>query len=132
MSDPRDEARRWLASARDDLDAARLVAREGKHALACFLSQQSAEKAVKAMHYQQGARRVLGHSVLGLIEKLSPRVPELDALTDIAVELDLLYVPTRYPNGLPAGTPQEVFGAAHSTRAIESAARIIEGSSAAA
>ena len=47
MSDDRNraEARRWLGQARHDRDAARLNAGQGFPEVACFLSQQSAEKA---------------------------------------------------------------------------------------
>jgi len=54
---------------------------------------------------------LIGHNVRTLIETLQPRVRELDALLDAARELDLLYLPTRYPNGLDSGTPGEAFSA---------------------
>ena len=126
MNDARANADRWLAAARDDLDSARYLASGGRHAPACFFAQQAAEKAVKAIHYRQGARSVIGHSVRVLVEKLSPRVATLDALIDAARELDLFYVPTRYPNGLDSGTPADAFSAAQSSRAIELAARFLD------
>lgn len=97
----------------------RHAAAGGFHAPACFHAQQAAEKAVKAVHYRRGARAVLGHSVRALVESLEPRAGALDALLDAARDLDLLYLPTRYPNGLEEGTPGEVFSAAQSERAIE-------------
>ena len=126
MNDARDKADRWLAAARDDLDSARYLASGGRHAPACFFAQQTAEKAVKAVHYGQGARSVIGHNVRALVEKLSPRVATLDALIDAARELDLFYVPTRYPNGLDSGTPAEAFSAAQSAHAIDLAARFVD------
>ena len=126
MNDARANADRWLAAARDDLDSARYLASGGRHAPACFFAQQAAEKAVKAIHYGQGARSVIGHSVRVLVERLSPRVATLDALIDAARELDLFYVPTRYPNGLDSGTPADAFSAAQSARAIELAARFVD------
>ncbi len=126
MRDPRAEALRWLASAREDLAYARHAAAGGHHAPACFHSQQAAEKAVKAVHYLRGARAVLGHTVRALIQSLDPRSETLEALLDAARELDLFYVPTRYPNGLDDGTPGQAFSAAHSARAVELAARIVD------
>lgn len=126
MKAARAEADRWLAAARDDLDSARYLALGGRHAPACFFSQQAAGKAVKAVHYGQGARSVIGHNVRVLVEKLSPRITTLDALADAARELDLFYVPTRYPNGLDSGTPADAFSAAQSSRAIELAARFLD------
>ncbi len=126
MRDPKDEARRWLAAAGEELAWARHAAAGGFHAPACFHSQQAAEKAVKSVHYFRGARAVMGHNVRALIERLEPRVSALDDLLDGARELDLLYIPTRYPNGLAAGTPGEAFSASQSQRAIEHATAIAE------
>lgn len=119
------EAKRWLDSAEHELKFARYSERGGYYAHACFTAQQAAEKAVKAVHYAAGARGVLGHSVRGLIERLDPPVPVLQALTEEARTLDLYYVPTRYPNGLQEGTPAEAFSAAQATGALEYAARLV-------
>jgi HEPN domain-containing protein len=120
------EAERWLRSGHEDLGYARHAAANGFHAPACFHAQQAAEKAVKAVHYGRGARAVIGHSVRRLVETLVPRAPELDQLLDAARELDLLYLPTRYPNGLDSGTPGEAFGETQSRAAIGHAARLAE------
>jgi HEPN domain-containing protein len=120
----REEAGRWLAAAWEDLAASRHMAAGGFHAAACFHAQQAAEKAVKAVHFARGARAVLGHSVRKLIAAL-PSSPLADFLSS-ARELDLLYIPARYPNGLQDGTPGEAFGVEQSSRAIEQAATIIE------
>jgi len=125
MHAPEIEARRWLDAAREDLDCARHAASGAFHAAACFHAQQAAEKAVKAEHYRRGARAVIGHSVRALIEALTPRDARLDELLDAARELDLLYVPTRYPNGLASGTPGQAFSATQSTRALALADTIV-------
>jgi HEPN domain-containing protein len=124
--DPKAEARRWLTAAGEELAWARHAADGGFHAPACFHAQQGAEKAVKAVHYHRGARVVLGHNVRALIENLEPRVAALDALADAGRELDLFYIPTRYPNGLASGTPGEAFSLSQSQRALEHAAAIVE------
>ena len=126
MHDPDAEARRWLASAREELAWARHAAVGDFHAPACFHAQQGAEKAVKAVHYCRGARVVIGHNVRALIESLEPRVSALDALADAGRELDLFYIPTRYPNGLDSGTPGEAFSANQSDRALAHTQAIIE------
>jgi HEPN domain-containing protein len=125
MHEARAEAERWLVAARDDLAYAEHAAEAGFHAPACFFAQQAAEKAVKVMHYLQGARAVIGHNVRALIEQLSPRSAPFDALLDAARELDLFYIPTRYPNGLATGTPAQAFSRAQSARALELAARFV-------
>jgi HEPN domain-containing protein len=58
MGGQADEAARWLTAATEDLAYARHAAAGGFHAPACFLAQQAAEKAVKAVHYSGGARVV--------------------------------------------------------------------------
>lgn len=126
MRAPEAEADRWLRSAREDLAYAHHAASGGFHAPACFHAQQAAEKALKAVHYRRGARAVIGHSVRALIETLATRESALDSLLDSARELDLLYVPTRYPNGLDAGTPGDAFSAAQSDRALGLAGRIVK------
>lgn len=125
MNDPQVEARRWRDQATDDLRYAQYSANGGFHAQACFVAQQVAEKALKAIHYSRGARAVLGHSVVALLDALQPPSPELVALRSQAVDLDLFYIPTRYPNGLVAGTPSRAFGQAQSTHAISAAEAIL-------
>lgn len=119
------QAARWLDAAVDDLRHARYAEEGGFHAHACFSAQQAAEKAVKAVHFARGARAVLGNSVRNLIERLDPRVPSLDELLDDARELDLHYIPTRYPNGLEAWTPATGFGPRQAASAIAGASAIL-------
>ena len=116
-------SRRWLDTARKDLDYARLAAAAGFHAHACFNAHQAAEKAVKAIHYASGARMVLGHGIRQLIERLN--IPSVGVLLPAARQLDLYYVPTRYPNGLDDGTPDEAFCADQSSQALEFASDIV-------
>lgn len=125
MSDRERDATRWLRAANEDLAYARHAANGGYHAPCCFHSQQAAEKALKAIHYARGARVVIGHSVRRLIENLTPPEESLTTQLDAARELDLLYVPSRYPNGLEEGSPGEAFGPAQSTRALRHATEIV-------
>ncbi len=121
MWDSAAEAKRWLRQAENDLEFARLGLREGFFSQACFLAQQSAEKAVKAIAYGLGERTVLGHSILVLADRYKNRVPELDALRGEAGILDQYYIPTRYPNGLPGGVPFMAFGKEQAVAAIAAA-----------
>jgi len=119
------EARRWLSQAGYDLDAAALNAREGFAALACFLAQQAAEKALKAYLYAQGERPVLGHATHLLVRQCQEYDPSFEALRDICRRLDQYYIPTRYPNGLPDGIPQEVYTADQAQDAIAGARQVL-------
>jgi HEPN domain-containing protein len=124
--DPRAEAHRWLAQARSELAFAHVGLREGFHAQACFHCQQSAEMALKALHYLSGARLVVGHSLVELLAALVARYPDLAALRGAAARLDQLYIPTRYPNSLPGGVPSEVFSQEQAAEAIAQATRFVE------
>jgi HEPN domain-containing protein len=117
----RAEAERWLGQAEDDLRLTRLALREGFFAQTCFLAQQVAEKAVKSMRYCRGEREVMGHSIRKLMDALRGEVAELDGLLEAAAELDLHYVPTRYPNGLPDLAPYQAYVEGQARRAVEAA-----------
>ena len=123
---PSAEAERWLAQARSEIAFARVGLREGFHSQACFHCQQSAEMALKALHYLGGARLVIGHSLVELLSSLADTHPALAALRGAAARLDQLYIPTRYPNGLPGGVPAEVFSEEQAAEAIAQAAQFIE------
>jgi len=129
---PSAEAGRWLAQARSELAFAKVGLREGFYAQACFHCQQASEMALKALHYLGGARLVIGHSLVELLTPLAQAHPALASLRGAAAHLDQLYIPTRYPNGLPGGVPAEVFSEeqaaeaiAQSTQFLEHAARLI-------
>ena len=99
----------WLRQAEADLRHARRALVEGAHEWACFAAQQAAEKAAKAAHTAIG-QEPWGHVVTELLDALRSRAPDIDdALLDRARALDKLYIPTRYPNGLPEGIPADVF-----------------------
>ena len=121
------EAGRWLGQARADLRAAESSIAAGIFEWACFQAQQAAEKALKAFWLYYSADP-WGHSMLKLIEEfpddelrsaISPLVPQAKAL-------DKLYIPTRYPNGLPDSIPSEVYTEPEARSAVESARQVIE------
>ena len=103
------EAQRWLKQALHDRDAARLNRDHDFHEHACFLAQQSAEKALKAFLYERGQGPVLGHSTLALTHESAALEPEFAALDEACRRLDQLYIPTRYPNGLPDNVPHDFY-----------------------
>jgi HEPN domain-containing protein len=119
------EAGRWLAQAESDLAFAEIGVRESFFAQACFICQQAAEKALKALHYLGGARIVLGHSLVELLDGLREAVPELGDLREAAQQLDQYYIPTRYPNGLPGGVPADVFTRRQAEEALETAREFV-------
>ena len=113
----------WFRQAERDLEQAESSRREGRHEWACFAAQQSAEKAVKALHLALG-QEAWGHVVARLLSELPVAVePELIERGRI---LDNFYLPTRYANGHPEGPPFEHYGPLHSEDAIRHARAILE------
>lgn len=113
----------WLAQAQRDLEQAEASRRDGRHEWACFAAHQCAEKAAKALHLHLG-QEAWGHVVSRLLEELPVDVSR--TLVDQARVLDAGYVPTRYPNGHPAGAPFEHYGELQSREAIAHAREILE------
>ena len=113
----------WFAQAVRDLDHARDSERAGRHEWACFAAQQSAEKAVKALHLHRG-QEAWGHVIARLLQELQIDLPT--ALIDKAKVLDNFYVATRDANGHPAGAPFEHYGALQSGPAITYASEMLE------
>jgi HEPN domain-containing protein len=106
MHDPAAEARRWWEQALDDRLFVLAMAQEARFFdKACFVAQQAAEKALKACLYAQGEREVYGHSILQFVRDLARSEPSFSRVANPAARLDRHYIPARYPNGLPGGTP---------------------------
>ena len=125
MKDPLVEAERWLRQAENDLEFAKSGYKEGFFSQVCFLTQQIAEKAVKALRYANGEQFVLGHSIYKLLSDI-PEIINKVELMDIAGVLDQYYIPARYPNGLPEGAPFEVYTQKQADEAIIGAERIVK------
>jgi HEPN domain-containing protein len=121
-----EEARRWLEQATDDLKWADLLNEAGGYHLVCFLSQQVAEKAIKAFLYAQGESPVLGHSVAVLGERAGSYAEEMRLKSASWAVLDGYYVATRYPNGLPDSIPSRVYNRPAATEAARLARDVVE------
>ena len=116
---------RWLAQARHDLADGRLVVEAGRHALACFLAQQCAEKAVTAFLLGQGAEAVWGGALADLCEDAVAFDPTFEAVRSMAILLDKHHLGARYPTTIPGGVPAEAYDATDSSRALEIAGEVL-------
>lgn len=115
----------WMDEAQGDLEHAKSDLATGYYNWACFSAQQSAEKAVKAVFQKMGAE-AWGHSVADLLEELSARAKVPKQLLNHALELDKAYIPTRYPNAHPSGSPRRKYTKEEAERLIKHAEKIIE------
>src|SRR4030067_3683885 len=112
----------WLKQAEKDIEKAKLDLDWGYYEWACFTAQQAAEKAVKAL-IQRLHGEAWGHGTKALLDNLPF---DTSILSDDARLLDKLYIPTRYPNGLPQGIPHDYFTKREAEQAVEAASRIYE------
>ena len=120
------DARRWFHQAFYDLKATRWNIKGGFYDTACFLAQQRGEKSLKSLLYYRGDRRsaLLTHSLVEMIRTGGAKVIELNNLLDEARELDLHYIPSRYPNGIPSGYPHQFYGKKVAEKALMAAEKI--------
>jgi len=120
------ESARWLEQAQKDFADAGFLKDNKRYNVACFLYQQSAEKAVKAFLYAQELEDVWGHSVAELCQEARKYNKGFSSLVKDAYLLDKFYIPTRYPNGLPGGIPSDAFTDKDALGAHAACAGIIE------
>ncbi len=120
-----ERSRDWMEQAQGDLEHARSDRERGFYDWACFSAQQAAEKAVKAVFQKMGAE-AWGHSVSDLLQELGKHHSLPYSLMDGALELDKAYIPTRYPNAHPTGSPRRRYTDREAERLIGYAEEIVE------
>ena len=114
-----DRSKDWLRQAERGLEQARWSFKGEFHELACFLSQQAAEKAVKAV-CQARKREAWGHAISRLLPIMAGDANVPPGIARAARQLDRHYVPARYPNGFDTGVPADYYGAEWLTSAVSS------------
>ncbi len=126
MRDPHKLARRWFKQAQHDGRVAQRHVREGDYSDACFMAEQTAQKALKAYLYGQGARSLPEHSVAKLAEQAQQHDATFRALIALGNVLDQYYIPTRYPDAIadPA-IPFETYTQTQAEEAIRLAEQIL-------
>ena len=91
-----------MEQATRDLQMAAHAATSGFPEWACFIAQQAAEKAIKAVYQKKGGV-AWGHSVADLLQGLPVDCQVPAALLKLARNLDRWYIQARYPDGFPQG-----------------------------
>jgi HEPN domain-containing protein len=120
------EARRWFQQAFYDLKVTRWNIEGEFYDTACFLAQQSGGKALKSILYFLGSRRkaLMTHSTVEMVREAGPKISTIIDLLDDARELDLHYIPSRYPNGIPSGYPHQFYGKKNAEQALAAAEKV--------
>ena len=131
MKEAKKESSRWYLQAKDDFKFVQWVLKEGVFFdKGCFISQQAGEKVIKACLYASGKRRVIGHSLFEMIEELTGIEKIFRKISEPAKRLDRFYITTRYPNGLPGGSPFQVYSLSDLETAFEDLSAIFKFSEA--
>ncbi len=68
----------------------------------------------------------MGHSVYRLAQECRSADPRFAVLARDCGRLDMFYIPTRYPNGLPDSIPAEVYTTAEAELAVDLAQRVLD------
>ncbi|MDI6871698.1 MAG: HEPN domain-containing protein [Bacillota bacterium] len=119
-------AEAWLAEAEADLEAAQVLLTGMKYNACAFYAQQAAEKAVKALLFFLH-EAPWGHSVSELLDRVAARGLAVPLpLVDDARQLDLHYIPSRYPDALPSGTPSGHYTRTMGEDALSCARKLVE------
>ena len=124
--DPKEEGRRWLRQAQQDMDDARYNQAGGRFRLTCFLAQQAGEKALRGYLCAQGEEGVWGHSVADLARQSTAYDACFEALVGVGGGLDRHYIPRHCPRRLPGAVPVVAFDASDVEQALLQAQRIIQ------
>jgi HEPN domain-containing protein len=122
----RDEFDRWREEATRALSSARLQEEAGLHNWACFAAEQAAQLALKALLHGAGAGP-WGHDLVRLGEAASNAGfllpdPVVAALRRLARH----YIPSRYPDAHPGGSPGERYGVTDARDAIADSRIVLE------
>ncbi|MHA1436849.1 MAG: HEPN domain-containing protein [Promethearchaeota archaeon] len=124
----------WLKQAEKDIEAATDSEIYNHYEWACFQSQQSAEKALKALllflnidswgyglvHLMKEYKRILDE------EKAELNEDKFKELIEKCQELDRHYIQPRYPNGFASGYPAEYYNQKTAKESIEYAKSIFQ------
>ncbi len=114
----------WLRQAEKDLKHAKNATEDGDYEWSCFASQQSVEKALKAV-YEVMNMAVKGHSILGLLNGLVSYREVPENFYYYARILSRYYIEARYPNGFPEGAPLDYFDEHMAKEALDAAEAIL-------
>lgn len=116
----------WLISAELDLRAAKASLKEGVPNIACFLSQQAAEKVLKAAILTKNEKVPKVHALDELLNLAQVTNPKLKEFENEILFLDKFYVPTRYPDAFPGSLPEGLPSKETAQHAIELAQEVLD------
>lgn len=121
-----EEYARWWGQAQHTLASARRDAQAGDFDWASFKAQQAGEYALKGLLRGLG-QPAYGHALLRLMEALvEVGVVLPEAVWEAARELDPHYIPARYPDAFPSGSPFQFYSRRRAEAALEAAQIVLD------
>lgn len=113
----------WIKEAKDEFDSAIILYEHEKYRGACYHSQQSVEKGLKALILEKGKKPERIHDIVELLNEVKEQGWKVDLTVDDAVFLNSVYK-GRYPTEeglLPHGEPLR----GDAERAISAAGKLV-------
>ncbi len=113
-----------IKEAKDEFDSAIILYEHEKYRGACYHSQQSVEKGLKALILEKGKKPERSHDIIELLNEVTEQGWDVDLTVDDAVFLNSVYK-GRYPTEeglLPHGEPLRV----DAERAISAAGKLVK------
>ena len=97
---------KWFEFVWRDFDGAQILFEKGRYHLTCYLSQQAAEKALKAFLSEHLKRIPYIHE----LDELHKRCVEIDSsfqtILQHCLDLNIFFNPVRYPDAEPGILPE--------------------------
>jgi HEPN domain-containing protein len=113
----------WLDFAEYDLKSAQWQLKGKLYTIACYASQQAAEKALKALLIATVQTFPKVHSLDRLLSEIKQANVSVKEINNAAIELDKYYITSRYPGQY--GGPEGLYTKEDTKIAIQSAEKII-------
>jgi len=120
-----DEYERWMDQARYTLASIKADLNFGSYSWACFKAHQAAEYALKA--FLRGAgKTAFGYDLRELAIAAAEYCGFLEEVLEDALFLSKFYIPPRYPDSFPGGSPYQFYTRRDAESAFKAAERIID------
>ncbi len=120
-----EEYNRWMNEANNTFKSAVIDKENGFYNWCCFKCHQAAEFAIKALLYGLGSTP-FGHSLTKMVNDLKNQKMNVSFILTSCKKLDLHYIPSRYPNAHPTGSPFEYHDENIAEDALENAKKILD------